>query len=108
MSNPCKWRDTIYPSQAAVAKAAGVDQTAINRHLTKYGNLDRLGFVAVRKPAPEIKHAAAIRLLLPEGFGAEDIAQRLEVSPGAIRSAIAAMRASGEIAAMFQRKGGQA
>lgn len=105
MANPCKWRDTIYPSQAAVAKAAGVDQTAINRHLTKYGNLDRLGFVAVRKPAPESKHAAAIRLLLPEGFGAEDIAQRLEVSPGEIRSAIAAMRASGEIAAMFPSKG---
>lgn len=105
MSNPCKWRDTIYPSQAAVAKAAGVDRAAVTRHLTKYGNLDRLGVVAVRKPVPEIKHAAAIRLLLPEGLGAEDIAKRLEVSPGAIRSAIAAMHASGEIAAMFPRKG---
>ena len=105
MANPCKWRDTIYPSQAAVAKAAGVNQRTITRHLTKYGNLDRLGVVAVRKPVPEIKHAAAIRLLLPEGLGAEDIAKRLEVSPGAIRSAIAAMRASGEIAAMYPRKG---
>lgn len=105
MTNPCKWRDTIYPSQSAAAKAAGLERQAIAWHLTKYGNLDRLGVVAVRKPAPEIKHAAAIRLLMPEGFGAEDIAQRLEVSPGAIRSAIAAMRASGEIAAMFPSKG---
>ena len=105
MTNPCIWRGTIYPSQAAMAEAAGVDRTAITRHLTKYGNLDRLGVVAVRKPVPEIKHAAAIRLLLPEGFGVEDIAQRLEVSPGAIRSAISAMRASGEIAAMFPSKG---
>lgn len=108
MANPCKWRGTIYPSQAAVAKAAGVERSAITRHLTKYGNLDRLGVVAVKKPVPEIKHAAAIRLLLPEGLGAEDIAKRLEVSPGAIRSSIAAMRASGEIDAMFPRKGGQA
>ena len=105
MTNPCIWRGTIYPSQSAAAKAAGVDRTAITRHLSKYGNLDRLGFVAVRKPVPEIKHAAAIRLLLPEGFGVEDIAQRLEVSPRAIRSAIAAMRASGEIAQMFEHKG---
>lgn len=108
MANPCKWRGTIYPSQAAVAEAAGVERSAITRHLTKYGNLDRLGVVAVKKPVPEIKHAAAIRLLLPEGLGVEDIARHLEVPANVVRAVISGMRASGEIDAMFPRKGWQA
>ena len=109
MANPCKWRDTIYPSQTECAQAAGVSAKTVSGHLNQHGNLERLGIGKgrriTRKPAPESEHAAAIRLLLPEGFGAEDIAVRLAVPPDVVRAVIAAMRSSGEIAAMFQKSG---
>lgn len=110
MSNPCEWNGTRYRSQAAVAAAAGVDQSTVCRHLTLHGHLD--GLARPKAPPPESKYCPEIRRLLPLGYGAEDIALHLAVSPAAIRSAIASMRASGEIACMFQRPtasaGGQA
>ena len=43
MANPCKWRDTIYPSQTECAQAAGVSVKTVSMHLTRHGHLDRLG-----------------------------------------------------------------
>lgn len=112
MANPCEWNGTRYRSQAECAQAAGVSFKTVSDHLNRNGHLERLGIGKgrriIRKPAPESAHAAAIRLLLPEGFGVEDIARRLEVPTNVVRAVINDMRASGEIDAMFPRKGGQA
>ena len=37
------WRGQTYIGQAAVARAAGVKLHTVTSHLTRYGNLDRLG-----------------------------------------------------------------
>jgi len=108
MANPCEWNGTRYRSQVELARAAGKSPATVAWHLAMYGHLDRLGAPPARKPAPSSEHAAAVRLLLPEGFGAEDIARRLEVPANVVRAVISGMRASGEIDAMFPRKGGQA
>lgn len=111
MSNPCEWNGTRYRSQAECAQAAGVSFKTVSDHLNRNGHLDRLGMGnrrRMRKPVLEGAHADAIRLLLPVGFGVEDIARLLEVPPDAIRTVINDMRASGEIDDMFPRKGGQA
>lgn len=114
MANPCEWNGTRYRSQVELARAAGKSPATVAWHLTMHGHLDRLGIGkghrSMRKPVPESEHTAAVRLLLPEGFGAEDIARRLEVPADVVRAVINDMRASGEIDAMFPRRepGGQA
>ena len=41
--NLCEKDGVIYPSQSEAARALGVAESTIAYHLTKYGNLDRVG-----------------------------------------------------------------
>lgn len=43
MTNIIEWCGAIYPSQKAVAQAAGRNPSTVAWHLQHYGNLDRMG-----------------------------------------------------------------
>ena len=41
--NPCEKDGILYPSQRAAARALGITDSAVEYHLARYGNLDRVG-----------------------------------------------------------------
>lgn len=53
MTNPCIWKGTVYPSQAAAAKAIGVSQAIVSYHLEKHGHLDMAGERKMRAGKPK-------------------------------------------------------
>ena len=76
MANPCKWRDTIYPSQTECAQAAGVSARTVSGHLTRNGHLNNLGVMAPRRDDVAELGAIANRVAADRGMEISEILNR--------------------------------
>lgn len=91
------WRGQIYHGQKAVAKAAGVSQSQVSRHLNLYGNLDHLGVGTgnhvTRKPFEVGPRAYASKIAFAREIGVSmDTVSRWERSKG-LEALVAAVEA---------------
>lgn len=134
MANPCEWNGTRYPSQAAVAEVSGFHPNTIDSHLKRFGHLDNLGKLPsgprkghrraqeagtvdfpttgsryAKKPASDSLRGSVsmptVRHLLSCGYGVEDIARKLRVTPDAVRGVVADLRVRGVLRRMWPKKG---